>query len=112
MDASPPSGRSTAQPEPAQPPDTGHALLDDAGVLYAPDYVINAGGVIQVADELHPDGYSHERAQARAAGIGPRLREIFALAREQRIAAAAAADRFAEQRMAGVGGLRRFWLQR
>jgi valine dehydrogenase (NAD+) len=86
-------------------------LLQDAGVLYAPDYVINAGGVIQVADELHAGGYSHERAKARTAGIGDRLRTLFALARDERITTAEAADRFAEQRMAGVGGLRRFWLR-
>jgi valine dehydrogenase (NAD+) len=84
--------------------------LQDIDVLYAPDYVINAGGVIQVADELHAGGYSHERAKARAAGIGDRLRAMFALARNEGITTAAAADRFAEQRMAGVGGLRRFWL--
>jgi valine dehydrogenase (NAD+) len=84
--------------------------LQDAGVLYAPDYVINAGGVIQVADELHPDGYSEERARARTAAVGDRLRTVFALARRDGVTTAVAADRFAEQRMASVGGLRRFWL--
>jgi glutamate dehydrogenase/leucine dehydrogenase len=89
-----------------------HAVaLRDAGILYAPDYVINAGGVIQVADELHAGGYSHERAKARTAGIADRLRAMFALAREEGITTAEAADRFAEQRMARVGGLRRFWLR-
>lgn len=86
--------------------------LADLGVLYAPDYVTNAGGVIQVADELHPGGYSEERARARTRLIGPRLREIFALAREHGITTAVAADRFAEQRMASIGRLRRFWLPR
>ena len=85
--------------------------LADAGVLYAPDYVINAGGVIQVADELHTGGYSEQRARARASQIGPRLREIFALARAQGSTTAAAADHFAEQRMADVGRMRRFWLR-
>jgi valine dehydrogenase (NAD+) len=85
-------------------------MLAAAGILYAPDYVINAGGVIQVADELHPGGYSEERARIRTAGIGERLRTIFALARADGVTTAEAADRFAEQRMAGVGGLRRFWL--
>lgn len=86
-------------------------VLADTDVLYAPDYVINAGGVIQVADELHPGGYSEARATARAAQIGPRLRRIFAIARDQGITTAAAADHFAEQRMADVGRLRRFWLR-
>ena len=86
--------------------------LADVGIVYAPDYVVNAGGVIQVADELHPGGYSAARARARADQIGPRLRQIFAIAREEGITTAAAADRFAEQRMASVGRLRRFWLGR
>jgi valine dehydrogenase (NAD+) len=84
--------------------------LQDAGVLYAPDYVINAGGLIQVADELHPGGYSEARARARTTGIGDRLRAVFALARQEGVTTAVAADRFAEQRLAAVGGLRRFWL--
>ena len=42
-------------------------LLEEHGVLYAPDYVVNAGGLIQVADEL--EGFSFERARQRAAGI-------------------------------------------
>jgi valine dehydrogenase (NAD+) len=87
----------------------GEALAD-AGILYAPDYVINAGGVIQVADELHPGGYSEERARARTAGIGDRLHAIFALARSDGVTTAVAADRLAEQRMAAVGGLHRIWL--
>jgi valine dehydrogenase (NAD+) len=84
--------------------------LADAGILYAPDYVINAGGLLQVADELHPGGYSAKRTHARVAGIGDRLTAIFALAKGQGLTTAAAADAFAEQRMTSVGGLRRFWL--
>ncbi len=42
-------------------------MLADHGVLYAPDYLVNAGGLIQVADEL--EGFSFERAKARASGI-------------------------------------------
>ena len=42
-------------------------MLADRGILYAPDYVVNAGGVIQVADEIA--GFNFERAKARAAGI-------------------------------------------
>ncbi len=86
------------------------AMLADLGVLYAPDFVINAGGLIQVADELHRDGYSHARATAHAGEIGGRLRQIFAIARDEQITTAAAADRFAERRMEAVGRLRRFWL--
>ena len=92
-------------------PRHGQALAD-AGILYAPDYVINAGGLIQVADELHPGGYSQERATARARTIGDRLRDVIALARETNVSTAEAADEFAQRRMDAVGRLRRFWLPR
>ncbi|MGB0099799.1 MAG: Glu/Leu/Phe/Val dehydrogenase dimerization domain-containing protein, partial [Nocardioides sp.] len=42
--------------------------LMERGILYAPDYCVNAGGLIQVADELDPAGFSFERAQQRATG--------------------------------------------
>jgi valine dehydrogenase (NAD+) len=86
--------------------------LADAGILYAPDYVINAGGLIQVGDELHRGGYSETRTRGRVEGIGERLREIFAYAEEQRVSTAEAADRVAERRMGAVGRLRSFWLPR
>ncbi|MPZ86551.1 MAG: valine dehydrogenase [Nitriliruptorales bacterium] len=91
--------------------DPDHAdALNEAGILYAPDYVINAGGVIQVVGELHPDGYSEPRVRARTEGIGDRLREVFALADEERITTAGAAARIAERRIAAVGRLGSFWL--
>ncbi len=72
--------------------------IDDRGILYAPDYVVNAGGVIQVADELH--GFDFERCKAKAAKIYDTTLAIFARAKEDGIPPAAAADRIAEQRMA------------
>ena len=83
-------------------------VLADRGILYAPDYLVNAGGVIQVADELH--GYNAERAQARAEQIFVAARKIFALADEEGVPPAVAADRLAERRMAEVGRLRGIWL--
>ncbi|KUN57496.1 valine dehydrogenase [Streptomyces canus] len=71
--------------------------LADRGILYAPDYVVNAGGVIQVADELH--GFDFERCRAKAAKIFDTTLTIFARAKEDGIPPAAAADRIAEQRM-------------
>ncbi|WP_370324687.1 Glu/Leu/Phe/Val dehydrogenase [Euzebya sp.] len=87
----------------------GEALAD-AGILYAPDYVINAGGVIQVGDELHPGGWSTDRITARVHRIGPRLAEIFADAKGSGISTARAAERAAEARIAAVGRLRSFHL--
>ncbi|GHD84789.1 Leu/Phe/Val dehydrogenase [Streptomyces naganishii] len=72
--------------------------LADRGILYAPDYVVNAGGVIQVADELH--GFDFDRCRAKAAKIFDTTLAIFARAKDDGIPPAAAADRIAEQRMA------------
>ena len=85
-------------------------LLADRGVLYAPDYVVNAGGVIQVSDEL--GGFSFERAQARAEQIFGTTRQIFSLADTEGVPPAVAADRLAERRMSEVGRLRGIWLGR
>jgi len=82
--------------------------LRDAGVLYAPDYVVNAGGLINVADELHPEGHNPDRCLAKAQHIGVTLREIFTLAKEQGVNSEVAAEAVAERRMATVGHLRRF----
>ena len=79
-------------------------LLEERGILYAPDYVVNAGGVIQVADEI--DGFNPDRARAKASKIFDTTREILELASTERISPAVAADRIAERRMAECGRLR------
>jgi valine dehydrogenase (NAD+) len=79
-------------------------LLADRGILYAPDYVVNAGGVIQVADEI--EGFNFERAKLRATKIYDTTKEILALADSEGVSPATAADRMAERRMAEVGRLR------
>jgi valine dehydrogenase (NAD+) len=83
-------------------------LLDARGILYAPDYCVNSGGLIQVADEL--EGFSFERARARAARIFDITRDVFELAAGEGVPAAVAADRLAERRMNEVGRLRGVWL--
>ncbi|AWK12918.1 valine dehydrogenase [Streptomyces spongiicola] len=72
--------------------------LADRRILYAPDYVVNAGGVIQVADELH--GFDFDRCKAKASKIFDTTLAIFARAKDDGIPPAAAADRIAEQRIA------------
>jgi valine dehydrogenase (NAD+) len=79
-------------------------LLVDRGILYAPDYVVNAGGVIQVADEI--EGFNFDRAKLRATKIYDTTRQILALADADGVPPAVAADRLAERRMAEVGRLR------
>jgi valine dehydrogenase (NAD+) len=84
-------------------------LLADAGILYAPDYCVNSGGLIQVADELV--GFDFERAKHRAASIFDVTREVFRIAESEQVPPAVAADRIAERRMAAIGR-RELWLGR
>ena len=83
-------------------------LLEERGVLYAPDYVVNAGGLIQVADEI--GGYSEARARAKSTHIYDTTLRIFSLATAEGIPPSVAADRLAERRMEQIGALRRVWL--
>jgi len=84
--------------------------LADRGILYAPDYCVNSGGLIQVADEL--EGFSFDRAQQRAAQIYDTTKAVFELAAAESATPAEAADRLAERRMRDVGRLRGFYLPR
>ncbi|MEU4424244.1 Glu/Leu/Phe/Val dehydrogenase [Actinoplanes sp. NPDC024001] len=88
-------------------PGIGKRLQDD-GILYIPDYLLNAGGVIQVADEIQ--GFDFERAKLRATGIFDTTRRILQLAGDEGVPPAVAADRLAERRMAEVGRLRSIYL--
>jgi valine dehydrogenase (NAD+) len=82
--------------------------LADRGILYAPDYCVNSGGLIQVADEL--EGFSFDRARQRAEKIYDTTKAVFELARADSVTPAEAADRLAERRMRDVGRLRGMWL--
>jgi valine dehydrogenase (NAD+) len=84
-------------------------VLADRGILYAPDYVVNAGGLVQVADEI--EGFNFERAKAHAAKIYDTTKQVFAIAADEGVPPAVAADRFAERRMAEVGRLRGVYLR-
>jgi len=89
--------------------------LADRGVLYAPDYLVNAGGVIQVGDEaahLREGGFSFERARARAERIFDTTLEILRRSKADGVPPAATADRLAEERMTAVARLRGILLPR
>jgi leucine dehydrogenase len=79
------------------------AMLAKRGILYAPDFVFNAGALIAVTEEIA--GFSFERAVRRAEDIGTALRRVFALARERGVSTAEAADALAEQRMSLIASL-------
>jgi valine dehydrogenase (NAD+) len=82
--------------------------LADRGITYAPDYCVNSGGLIQVADELR--GFSFERARQRTEGVFATTHAVFALAAAEGLTTARAADRVAEERIRSVGRLRGLYL--
>jgi valine dehydrogenase (NAD+) len=81
--------------------------LAERGILYAPDFVVNSGGVIQVADELQ--GFDFERARARTAGIYDTTLAVLREATARGVTTSEAANRLAEERIAAAtpGGV---WL--
>jgi leucine dehydrogenase len=81
------------------------AMLQARGILYAPDFIVNSGGVINVAEELH--GYSEERATARAQQVYDTTRRIFEIAGAEQITTEEAAVRYAQQRIRTIGDLHR-----
>lgn len=83
-------------------PDIGKALAD-RGILYAPDYLVNAGGVIQCENEV--GGYPAERARAMTERIFDTTSKVFALAEADGVPPVVAADRLAERRMASLARL-------
>ena len=79
--------------------------LADRGILYAPDFVVNAGGVINIADEL--DGYRAARATERVKALQARTKEILAQAAERQVTPHQAAVELALERVQSIGDLSR-----
>jgi valine dehydrogenase (NAD+) len=87
------------------------------GILYAPDYLVNAGGVVQVEDERHGlpgvlplmpggrGGFDFDRAKQKVTGIFDVALRVFQAADAEGVSPAIAADRLAEERMHSVGRL-------
>jgi valine dehydrogenase (NAD+) len=80
-------------------------VLAARDVLYCPDFCVNSGGVIQVADEVH--GFSFDRAKARTARIYETTLDVLADSRRLDVTPVTAAMRRAERRMTEIGGLAR-----
>src|SRR5690625_272612 len=79
-------------------------LLKERGIVYAPDFIINGGGVINASDELQPGGYNADRAYERIGQIGEKVEQALRLADEQGISADAAAVMMAEERLKAAAG--------
>jgi leucine dehydrogenase len=71
------------------------------GILWAPDFVCNAGGIINIAVELEPEGYAPARAQARVRAVGDTLRQIFDVAELDGVTPLRAALELGRRRLAG-----------
>ena len=77
------------------------AELHARGILWAPDFVVNAGGIINIAVELEPEGYSAERARSRVLAIGDTLRTVLDMAESSGTTPLAAAQALARRRLGG-----------
>ncbi|PFH84764.1 MULTISPECIES: branched-chain amino acid dehydrogenase [unclassified Bacillus (in: firmicutes)] len=73
-------------------------LIHELGIVYAPDYVINSGGVINVADELY--GYNYDRAMKKVEGLYDNIAKVIEISKRDGIPTYLAADRLAEERIA------------
>ncbi len=82
--------------------------LQKRGILYAPDYVINAGGLINVYGEL--EHWTADRAMRKAGEIYHALLQLFEIAQDQGVPTHVAADKLAERRIEAVGQIQRTWL--
>ena len=78
------------------------AMLQDRGILHAPAFWINAGGVINVAHELHPKGYSEERAAADIKKVYDRGKTIIDISQREKVTPYTVAIRLAEDRIRKV----------
>lgn len=76
-------------------------ILQERGILYAPDYVVNAGGLMNVYLEL--EGYSRVRAERMTRGIYYNLKKIFEIAEGQKLTTDAAASFMVEERLRQFG---------
>ena len=82
--------------------------LQERGIVYAPDFIVNCGGVINVAEELM--GYDPDRARARAERVYETTLRVFTLAREHDITPEEAANRLAEERIRALAEIHRTYV--
>jgi leucine dehydrogenase len=78
--------------------------LRELGILYAPDYVVNAGGLMNVFVEL--EGYSPDRAFDKTRKVYDNVMKVFQIAKRDQISTHLAADRMAEERVKTIGRLK------
>jgi len=77
-------------------------LLAQRAILYAPDYIVSAGGVISGLDSLNPGGFNRQRAMEKVSHIYKTMANVIAISKEQNIPTYRAASVLAEQRIAMI----------
>lgn len=82
-------------------------MIHDKGIIYAPDYVINAGGLINVANEI--EGYRQDRAMKQAEGIYEIVKKVLSKAKSLDIPTNEASQKIAEERLEKIGGIRKIY---
>ncbi len=85
--------------------DTDCSILEERKILYVPDFVINAGGLINVSNEL--EGYNRKHAIGKAAGIFDIVSQLLTIAENEKISTLKAANAMAERRIAAIANLKR-----
>lgn len=87
-------------------------ILHEKGILYAPDFVINSGGLIQVSDPLEMGNVNIDRVMAKTKNIYNVVMSIFNLSEEEGIPTYKAANRLAEERIEAIGQIKRTYIGR
>ena len=77
-------------------------LIAQRSILYAPDYIVSAGGVITGLDSIQPGGFNRQRAMETVSHIYRTMGSVIAISKEQHIPTYRAADVLAEQRIATI----------
>ena len=83
--------------------------IEEAGIVYAPDYIVNSGGVINVAEEL--SGYDEAKADRKIKEVYNQMTKVFEIAKNEKITTAMAADHLAESRIEEMMRVRSTFLQ-
>lgn len=83
-------------------------ILEEKGIVYAPDYIANAGGTIYDTDRLGVGGVSHERGKEKVSRIYQNMELVFEIADRDKIPTYLAADRMAEERIRKIAEVKKY----
>ena len=83
-------------------------LLEKKGLVYAPDYIANAGGTIYDTDRLETGGVSHERGKEKVSRIYQNMERVFEIADREKIPTYVAANRMAEERIREIAKVKKY----